>query len=160
MINRDTHALYLPVRMKLLSFLHYTNMHIHNGFLEPFETFRSKKRQQELYNKGASKTTTSLHQLGLAVDVWFNREDGSWPSGKELDEWVHWSEFGELAKAHEFEWGGDFKNHDKVHLQATFGVDESVLKKIYSIKERKGVWLFLDDIIENRKNFELLTEKE
>lgn len=74
------------------------------------EGTRSKERQKELFNSGASRTMNSKHLTGRAIDlgVWIPGEGVSW----------HWPYYEKLAHAVKasastlkikIKWGGDWK---------------------------------------------------
>jgi hypothetical protein len=83
-----------------------------------FETYRSKQRQEALYNDGRSKLRkVGVHHYGLACDI-VKKVNGrpSWDGDFSL--------LGKLAKKHGLIWGGDWGNPnvphnfiDSVHVQ-------------------------------------------
>jgi len=83
-----------------------------------FETFRSRARQEELFNAGASQLKkVGVHHYGLACDL--VRSVNGQPSWK-----GDFSLLGALAREHGLIWGGDWgkpgqPNHfvDAVHVQ-------------------------------------------
>jgi len=83
-----------------------------------YETYRSQARQQELFDRGATKLrTVGVHHYGLACDM--VRSIGGEPSWK-----GDFAFLGELAHASGLIWGGDWGNPgikhnfvDAVHVQ-------------------------------------------
>lgn len=83
-----------------------------------YETFRSRERQQLLYDRGASRLReVGVHHYGLACDL--VRDVGGDPSWK-----GSFALLGELGRLHGLVWGGDWgrpgrkpKLFDPVHLQ-------------------------------------------
>jgi hypothetical protein len=83
-----------------------------------YETYRSQKRQQALFESGATKLrTVGVHHYGLACDI--VRSVGGEPSWK-----GDFALLGELAHASDLIWGGDWGNPnvkhsfvDAVHVQ-------------------------------------------
>lgn len=84
-----------------------------------WETYRSRARQQVLYDRGASKLrSVGVHHYGLACDLVraVGVDEVSWKGD--------WTFLGELARAHRLVWGGDWgapgRRHgfvDAVHVQ-------------------------------------------
>jgi hypothetical protein len=83
-----------------------------------FETYRSQKRQEELFKQGASKLQkVGVHHYGLACDIVKSiKGDPSWKGDFSL--------LGQLAHEHGLIWGGDWGNPaakhtfiDPVHVQ-------------------------------------------
>jgi len=74
-----------------------------------FETYRSQDRQQQLFNKGASKLkTVGVHHYGLACDIVKNvNGNPSWDGD--------FSFLGDLAKEHGLIWGGDWGDPSVKH---------------------------------------------
>jgi len=90
----------------------------HGIELMVFETYRSPKRQEELFRQGATKLQkVGVHHYGLACDVVKSiKGDPSWKGDFSL--------FGQLAHEHGLIWGGDWGNPavphtfiDEVHVQ-------------------------------------------
>lgn len=74
-----------------------------------FETYRSKERQQMLFQKGVTKLQqVGVHHYGLAADL--VRDVGGEPSWK-----GDFSILGKLARQHGLIWGGDWGAPDKPH---------------------------------------------
>jgi hypothetical protein len=74
----------------------------HGVKLIAFETYRSRERQMQLFNEGASKLKeVGVHHYGLACDL-VRVVDGE-PSWK-----GDFSIVGQLARAHGLIWGGDW----------------------------------------------------
>jgi len=81
------------------------------------EGLRSRQRQLELYERGASRTLNSRHITGHAVDLWpinpFTglRVPGDDPS---LWEWCiklsHWVKLAAVEQAVPINWGGDWRS--------------------------------------------------
>lgn len=82
------------------------------------EGIRSKRRQRQLFNKGASKTMNSRHLTGHAVDL------GAWVGGTVSWDWPLYYKIADAMKqaAEELdvplEWGGDWRSFkDGPHYQ-------------------------------------------
>jgi peptidoglycan LD-endopeptidase CwlK len=82
------------------------------------EGLRTKKRQEELVKKGASKTMNSRHLTGHAVDI------TPWVDGQISWDWKYYNEVAEAMKqaARELnvpiEWGGNWESfRDGPHWQ-------------------------------------------
>ena len=90
----------------------------HGVELMVFETFRSRARQLDLFNRGATKLRdVGVHNYGLACDI--VKVAGGEPSWK-----GDFSLLGALARAHGLIWGGDWGTPgvqhgfiDAVHVQ-------------------------------------------
>ena len=81
----------------------------HGIELMVYETFRSKARQLDLFNRGASKLRdVGVHNYGLACDI-VKVVDGepSWKGDFGL--------LGTLARAHGLIWGGDWGEPGRPH---------------------------------------------
>lgn len=82
------------------------------------EGLRTRERQRELYDQGASKTMRSRHLTGHAVDIapWINGEiSWHWPHYHELAPYVFTAAD---ACAVPIEWGGNWRNFpDGPHWQ-------------------------------------------
>lgn len=74
----------------------------HGRTLLVFETYRSQKRQQELFKQGVTKLqAVGVHHYGLAADIVYVA--GGEPSWK-----GDFSFLGQLAHSHQLIWGGDW----------------------------------------------------
>jgi len=139
---RDLHALYLPVRRKVISALNDYNK-TRKTFVDIFETMRSDARQNYLYTvRKASKVKVSLHQLGIAVDLYPTHADGGWFSGPELDAWTGWDDLARVLRFYGLERCADW---DKCHYQSTYGLNESALVSLFDIKGLGAVWARIDE---------------
>ena len=85
------------------------------------EGLRTKERQRELVNKGASRTMNSRHLTGHAVDL------AAWVDGAISWEWPHYHRIAAAMKQAaaelgiRIEWGGDWKSFkDGPHFQLPF----------------------------------------
>jgi hypothetical protein len=93
-----------------------------------FETYRSRERQQQLFEQGASKLrAVGVHHFGLACDL--VKDVGGDPSWK-----GDFSFLGDLGRRHNLIWGGDWgspeRKHtfiDAVHLQRCSLTQQPVL---------------------------------
>jgi hypothetical protein len=86
-----------------------TDAKAHGVDLMVFESFRSRARQLELFNRGASKLReVGVHNYGLACDI-VKVIDGE-PSWK-----GDFSLIGSLAAAHGLIWGGDWGTPNQKH---------------------------------------------
>ncbi len=78
--------------------------HAHGVELMVFETYRSKERQEMLFNQGATQLkNVGVHHYGLACDI-VKKVNGQ-PSWK-----GDFSLLGQLAHAKKLVWGGDWGN--------------------------------------------------
>ena len=74
-----------------------------------FETYRSKERQQQLFEQGATKLkTVGVHHYGLACDI--VKSIGGKPSWK-----GDFTLLRDLAKHHGLIWGGDWGTPNQPH---------------------------------------------
>ena len=140
-----TNLLYPPFKRKLLEALEECRDSCIPLMI--FETFRSRERQQKLYNKG--RTTTgprvtgarpgrSQHQYGIAADLvlWI---DGKW-TWKE----THlYRDAGPIFERHGLTWLGR-NTSDLVHYQLPLHVDIDSLDALYDAIGFEGVWQWLD----------------
>jgi len=94
-----------------------------------FETFRSRDRQKELFEQGATKLKeVGVHHYGLACDL--VKDIGGQPSWK-----GDFTFLGKLARKHGLIWGGDWGKpgveptfYDGVHVQrVTISKQKSLL---------------------------------
>lgn len=138
------------------------------------ETYRSKERQDYLYEQGRTRpgkivtnakgdTDKGYHQYGLALDIFQNIK------GKEYDA-AFLEKVGMLAEEYGFEWGGRWKSFvDRPHLQMTFGltgkdirngkkpehtISKKYLDALFYLYEKKeinqiGLWLTQKNITKN-----------
>lgn len=84
-----------------------------------FETYRSRERQQVLFDRKATKLKeVGVHHYGLACDL--VRDDHGQPSWK-----GDFSFMGRLAKRSDLVWGGDWRTFkDVYHVQRIAVVDQ------------------------------------
>ena len=82
------------------------------------EGIRSKRRQRQLFNSGASKTMNSRHLTGHAIDL------GAWVGGKVSWDWPLYYRIADAMKQAskelgvDIEWGGDWVSFkDGPHYQ-------------------------------------------
>lgn len=97
--------------------------------------YRSIEKQKQLIlagNKDAAKPGRSLHQYGLAVDMW-----PLW-NGKKITKatkntFPYWDDIGDIAKSIGFRWGMYFKNpgSEPWHFDMSFGFNWVELLKRY-----------------------------
>ncbi|OVE82335.1 hypothetical protein BVY03_01090, partial [bacterium K02(2017)] len=109
--------------------------------LRVFEGFRSRVRQNKLYNNGKNVTKVkgggSYHNYGLAVDIVFYNKNGE-PSWSENHDW---GQLGAIGKQVGLKWGGDFKSiSDRSHLEYHPGINMREIQNVYRLKGLKGVW--------------------
>ncbi|SCM90404.1 SH3 domain-containing protein [Bacillus mycoides] len=84
-----------------------------------YETIRTKEKQREYVNKGASQTMKSYHIVGQALDFVPIKTNGT-------EDWngynkKPWTSAIRYAKQIGFEWGGDWKGFvDSPHLQYNY----------------------------------------
>lgn len=74
----------------------------------------------------AKSASVSFHGYGLAVDFGIMLPDSkilTWEDKADTDKngLVDWDEVGEMAEMFGFEWGGNFSNPDRPHLQLRMG---------------------------------------
>ncbi|EJS72892.1 SH3 domain-containing protein [Bacillus cereus] len=84
-----------------------------------YETIRTKEKQREYVNKGASQTMKSYHIVGQALDFVPIKSNGTedW-NGYNKEPWASAIRY---AKQIGFEWGGDWKGFvDSPHLQYNY----------------------------------------
>lgn len=73
------------------------------------ETFRSKERQEHLFQQGATKLrAVGVHHFGLACDLWIY-------IGGQINWKADYSIIRPLAIKYNFVWGGDWGTPDKPH---------------------------------------------
>lgn len=98
--------------------------------MKMFEGFRSWKRQDDCFKRGASKLRGGYgnHNYGMAVD--FVRKDGGWSWDiKTSAQRKDWDRFGQIARNHGLTWGGDWTSFvDKPHVELKGIPRSSVLK--------------------------------
>lgn len=124
------------------------------------EAYRSKKHQQDLYDKGRSKPGKivtnakpgqSIHEYGLAFDIvlLYDRdgngtyESASWDEKKDFDKngQADWTSVVLFFKSRGWSWGGDFKSiYDSPHFELTFGNTWKTLKKLPAYKDSNGLF--------------------
>lgn len=83
------------------------------------EARRSKARQKYLIWTGSSRTNTSYHQSGLAIDIAFKDDTRTKQKERELypEDMKRWREVADIAKKYGIDWGYDLWNWDKPHFQ-------------------------------------------
>lgn len=83
------------------------------------EAKRSSARQRYLRFKGLSKTITSYHQRGLAIDIAFQDDTRTKQIERELypEDIKRWREVADIAKKYGIDWGYDLWKWDKPHFQ-------------------------------------------
>lgn len=123
--------------------------------MQIFETFRTKTRQQQLYDYGRdklgntvnkSKIVTwvkplgSYHNYGLAADcvLWIN---GKWSWA----ETYQYRRAGPIFEKHGLVWLGR-RTNDLVHVQMKIPMDLGDLRTIYHRRGLEGVWMYLDKL--------------
>jgi hypothetical protein len=78
------------------------------------EGFRTKERQEHLFNAGITRVIQSKHLKGRAIDVAFKKGD---PYG-----WEHpWELLGAIGNALGLRWGGEWKSKDSTHFELPGG---------------------------------------
>lgn len=127
--DRDLNHLYPAFREKVVAVLAdlkaYADKHMPGYAWIVVEGFRTAEYQHSLYEKGRTKPGSivtnrdgvkkrSNHQSSLAVDIVPARGSSvDWEADAE-----HWSYLGHVARAHDLEWGGDWKKFvDKPHVE-------------------------------------------
>lgn len=136
---------------------------LHGRTLRCTESIRTFERQKELYAQGRtapgrivtnSKPGYSIHHFGCALDSCFPGVD---PYLTNLDPKTRsflWDEYGRLAIAHGFVWGGDWNGNGKEeandfdlpHIQLTYGLPLDELRRLYSVGGMEAVWADFDRI--------------
>jgi peptidoglycan L-alanyl-D-glutamate endopeptidase CwlK len=112
---------------------------------------RTHAEQAGLYAQGRtapgpivtnSKPGFSLHQYGCAFDTCF-----SGPNPFPDDDDFLWQEFGRLAEAYGFIWGGHFSGLiDRPHVQKTYGLSVKAIRELYAGNGLISVWAKFDQI--------------
>jgi len=120
--------------------------------LKVSEGIRTMKRQGDLWNKGRStpgpivtysKPGWSFHNYGLALDVFFAGKDPYLEKDPKFE--YYWKKFGELAEKHGFVWGGHFSGLlDRPHIQLSYGLTITEIRKIYDAHGMEGLTKELD----------------
>ncbi len=107
---------------RLADLMHYLRSEGHN--IQISEGLRDRARQQELFDQGASKTLSSKHLTGNAIDLHLRDPE----TGKAIWDEAAYAPLGALAKQYaadqgwgdDFTWGGDW-GWDSVHFQTNNG---------------------------------------
>lgn len=138
---------------------------------------RTFKEQQDLYNLGRTvvnpdgkkkskpmgnivtnaKAGQSIHNYGLAFDIALviDGKEASWDTVKDWDAdgIADWMECVKIAKAHGFEWGGDWKTFpDEPHFQYDFGYSWQQLQAKWNAGDVTNGYVNLDRIAPLAKN--------
>jgi hypothetical protein len=113
------------------------------------DAFRSDENQDYLYSLGRdikdkkivtnARAGESYHNYGLAIDFAFKDTNPFCESHP-------WKIAGTIAKALGFEWGGDFRSQDLVHLQKSYDFSIEDLKKIKQEIGIQGIFRKIDNI--------------
>jgi hypothetical protein len=84
----------------------------------------------------------SFHVYGLALDSCFLGGDPFLSELKKSEQEFYWNEYGRLAKACNFEWGGDWRGakNDRPHVQKSYGLSVRECQSLYEKNGIKGVW--------------------
>lgn len=113
------------------------------------EAWRSNTRQRYLRFKGLSKTITSYHQKGLAIDIAFKDDTRTKQIERELypTDFKRWREVANIAKKYGIEWGYDLWKWDKPHFQDN-GVEyvEKEVSKISDWAQKEVRWAIMNKI--------------
>jgi len=143
--------LHWRLRAKVENFLNKLNhLEISAGI---FSGWRTWTEQENLYQQGRTepgnivtyaKPGDSLHNYGLACDVWPRTPEGNW-NFKATDEEMNL--LGTIGKGFGLHWGGDYDGFpDKAHFYVNAGHQTSDLKKIYESEGLAGVWNHIDAV--------------
>jgi hypothetical protein len=136
---------------------------LHNYALRCTESIRTFERQAELYGKGRtspgrkvtnSRPGFSLHHYGCALDSCFPGKDPFLEGLPAKERMRLWGEYGRLASAHGFVWGGDWNangvkdpnDFDNPHIQLTYGHTLDSIRGMYADHGIQGVWAEFDRI--------------
>lgn len=161
--NRDINRLYLDFAVevnKLLKELHENGVNLHI-----FESRRSFKRQQYLYEQGRTRLFDykgnplrivtkappgfSMHQYGLAVDLVFDKD--KFKSGMQWTWDGDYKALGEIIKKYpKLEWAGNWKKFKEFpHVQ--YKVEHSILD-LYNIYKTFGSVLDVWNSLQNEED--------
>lgn len=109
-----------------------------------FEGWRSRDRQLQAMNKGASWTgdaDSSYHRWGLAVDFVFLDRLGNWTwdpddlgDGADQRQSESWQKLGTIIEEKGFQWGGRWTHFDGPHAQLPI-LSIAALKAAYTSPE-------------------------
>lgn len=139
----------------------YSDIFLHTG-LEPrmTESVRTFARQAELYAQGRTapgsivtnaKPGFSLHHYACAFDTAFIDRK----TKKVVDTDSVWQDYGHLAAAQGFDWGGGWKTiHDTPHCELTYGVSLDQMREIYLQKGIVGIF----SVFDKKRGVELASE--
>lgn len=119
------------------------------------EGLRTFQRQAALYAQGRtepgpivtnSMAGESLHHYGCAIDSCWMGKDPYLERLGEDERRIIWSEYGRVARAHGFEWGGDWKRPvDKPHIQLRYGYTSKEIREFYRVGGMTAVWASFDE---------------
>lgn len=134
--------------------LYHDFYNLHRLPLRCSETLRTLEWQEKLYAQGRStpgrivtysKPGFSFHHYGCALDSCFVGPD---PYLEKVKNGVfYWQEFGRLAKAHGFQWGGDWSKFvDRPHIQLSYGLSLDQLRGFYGRGGMGAVWRAFDKV--------------
>ena len=109
------------------------------GDVRVVEAYRSFEKQNEDYARRATRVRGGYiyHQYGLAFDIGFFRDDGSYwedPNGTDKELQALYARAGEIGKKYGFEWGGDW-GWDAPHFQMPYGYECSELLKMPTVED-------------------------
>lgn len=128
----DRHLLYPPFADLIIAL--YTEARNAGLNVEIFETYRSERRQYELFLASATKKIKNgMHHYGVACDVVFKDKKGNWT-------WVgDWKTLGKIGRELGLFWGGDWKSFvDCPHFQYIPATQEAQGLIIAGIYESSG----------------------
>lgn len=127
------------------------------------EARRSNARQRYLRFKGLSRTITSYHQRGLAIDIGFKDDTRTLQVERELypQDMKRWREVADIAKKYEIDWGYDLWNWDKAHMQCSGKpyIEENK-PKISEFAQKSVRWAIMNKIANGWSNPKAPVTKE
>lgn len=139
MSNRSISRLDPRIQPLVVSLLDKFNSLNNDGWVAFItDGFRTAQEQDDLYAQGRTKpgpivtyTRQSNHELGLAIDIAFQKE------GKLSYAQIHYDKLVPIAKRLGFSWGGDWKQADKPHFEKlTF---ETTMKELDMITDQTKI---------------------
>ncbi len=92
-----------------------------------------------------AKPGESLHHYGVAIDSCWVGLDPYLQMLAPAKAGFLWKEYGRIAKAHGFEWGGDFRTIvDRPHIQKRYGFSAQEIRELHVAGGIEAVWAAID----------------